>query len=161
MFGSGVKTGDTIAVDYVGTTDDGKVFDTSLEQVAKDNGLFSPQRAYAPLEFTVGAGKMIKGFDDAVIGMKEGDTKKVTIAPADAYGEVKADMLKPISGSMFTDAGITAEVGQSYNLGGYPATVKEISGDMVIMDFNHPLAGKTLTFEITVKEIKAEATPAE
>lgn len=154
MFGGSVKTGDTIAADYIGRTDDGKIFDTSLEQVAKDNGLYTPQRAYAPIEFTVGGGQMIKGFDQGVIGMKEGETKTVTIAPADAYGEHSEDMVKPISGSMFTQAGITPEIGQTYNLGGYPATVKEINGDMVVMDFNPPLAGKTLTFEITLREIK-------
>lgn len=53
MFGSAVQVGNTVAVDYIGKTEDGKIFDTSLEQVAKDNALFSPQRAYAPLEFTV------------------------------------------------------------------------------------------------------------
>jgi len=163
LFGNGkemlgsktVKVGDTIAVDYIGTLDDGTVFDTSLEQVAKDNALFSPQRPYAPLEFTVGSGQMIPGFDNAVRGMKEGDTKKITLVPDDAYGEVREDLIVAVSGSQFTDAGITPEVGQSYQTAqDVVATVKAISGDTVIMDYNSPFAGKSLTFEITLREIK-------
>lgn len=152
---STVKVGDTIAVDYIGTLEDGTVFDTSLEQVAKDNALFSPQRPYAPLEFTVGSGQMIEGFDAAVVGMKVGESKTVTLAPNEAYGEVREDLIVAVSGSQFTDAGLTPEVGQTYQTAqGVVATVKEVSGDTVVMDYNSPFAGKTLKFEITVKEIK-------
>lgn len=155
MFSAGVKTGDTVAVDYVGTFEDGKVFDTSLEQVAKDNALYSPQRSYAPLQFTVGSGQMIPGFEKAVMGMKVGDEKKVTLAPADAYGETREDLIVAVSGSQFTEAGLNPEVGQTYQTAqGVSATVKAVSGDSVIMDYNSPMAGKTLVFEITLKEIK-------
>lgn len=144
-----------IAVDYIGTFEDGTVFDTSIEQVAKDNALFSPQRGYAPLEFTVGGGQMIKGFDDAVVGMKEGETKNITLAPADAYGEPREDLIVTVSGTQFTDAGLNPEVGQTYQTAqGVTATVKAVEGENIVMDYNSPMAGKTLNFEITVKEIK-------
>ena len=155
MFGKTVQVGNTVAVDYIGKTEDGKIFDTSLEQVAKDNALFSAQRAYAPLEFTVGSGQMIPGFENAVKGMHVGEEKTVSLEPKDAYGEVKSELIVPVSGAQFAQAGITPQVGETYQTAqGMTATVKSISGDTIIMDYNSPLAGKTLIFTITLKAIK-------
>lgn len=156
--GNTAKVGDTVSVDYIGKFEDGKVFDTSLEQVAKDNALFSPQRSYAPFSFTIGSGQVVPGFDSAVQGMKEGETKTVTLAPDQAYGPVRDDLVVAVSGSQFTDAGLTPEVGQTYQTAqGVTATVKEVNGDTVVMDYNSPMAGKTLVFEITLRSIqKAE-----
>ncbi|MBW6462135.1 MAG: FKBP-type peptidyl-prolyl cis-trans isomerase [DPANN group archaeon] len=81
-----VETGDTVSVNYIGSFTDGEVFDTSYEQVAKDNELYQEGRPYTPLVFWVGAGQMIKGFDAAVLNMTIGETKTVTLAPEDAYG---------------------------------------------------------------------------
>ena len=79
------QKGDTVAVDYVGTLDDGTVFDTSIREEAIKAGL--PLRSsYSPLEFTAGAGQMIAGFDAAVIGMKVGEEKNVHLTPSEAYG---------------------------------------------------------------------------
>ncbi len=79
------QNGDLVAVDYVGTLDDGTVFDTSIKEEAQKAGL--PLRpSYSPLEFTVGAGQMISGFDKGVVGMTVGETKNVHLTPAEAYG---------------------------------------------------------------------------
>lgn len=83
-----VKIGDNVSVDYTGHTLDGKVFDTSIESVAKQNGLYNPQRPYQPLNFTVGKGQIIKGFDTGIIGMKVGDKKTLMISPENGYGPV-------------------------------------------------------------------------
>ncbi len=81
-----IVAGDTVKVNYIGSFTDGEVFDTSYEQVAKDNELYQEGRSYSPLGFEVGAGQMIKGFDAAVVGMAVGEKKTVTLAPEDAYG---------------------------------------------------------------------------
>ena len=155
MMGTSAQVGNRVAVDYIGTLEDGTVFDTSIEQVAKDNALFNPQRPYAPLEFTIGSGEMIEGFDNGVRGMKVGETKSITLAPDQAYGEVREDLIVTVSGSQFTEAGLTPEVGQTYQTAqGVTAIVKAVEGDNVVMDYNSPMAGKTLNFEITLKEIK-------
>ena len=79
------QKGDTVAVDYVGTLDNGTAFDTSIKEEAQKAGL--PLRdSYAPLEFTVGEGQMIAGFDNAVVGMKVGEEKNVHLTPSEAYG---------------------------------------------------------------------------
>ncbi|VUT27814.1 MAG: FKBP-type peptidyl-prolyl cis-trans isomerase [Candidatus Syntrophoarchaeum sp. GoM_oil] len=90
--GVGISPGDTVSVNYIGSLDDGTVFDTSYEDVAKENDIYTPGRPYEPLSFEVGAGQMIKGFDDGVIGMKVGETKTVVIPPEDAYGERNPEM---------------------------------------------------------------------
>ena len=86
-----VKSGDTVSVDYILITD-GKVFDTSIESVAKENGIVKP--AYGPLNFTVGKGMVIKGFDKDVIGMKVGESKNFTIPPEEGYGPVDPNAIQ-------------------------------------------------------------------
>ncbi len=82
-----VNEGDIVKVDYVGRLEDGTVFDTSLEDVAMEAGLYDPARRYEPLQFKVGAGQMIPGFDRGILGVKVNETKNITIPPEEAYGE--------------------------------------------------------------------------
>lgn len=81
-----VERGDTVKIHYIGMLENGKVFDTSLRDVAKEAGIYNPRRKYEPLEFVVGAGGVIKGLEEAVIGMKKGEVKEVKIPPEKAYG---------------------------------------------------------------------------
>lgn len=91
-----VKAGDNISVDYTGSFVNGKVFDTSIKKVAEENNLPPRGGAYEPLNFTVGKGQMIKGFDEGVIGMKVGETRKLTIPPEKAYGPSNPEMIRAI-----------------------------------------------------------------
>ncbi|MEM2137771.1 MAG: peptidylprolyl isomerase [Candidatus Anstonellaceae archaeon] len=145
------KKGDTVQVDYIGKLPEGKVFDTSIQQVAIDAGI--PQRdRYEPLEFTVGAGQMIAGFDAAVVGMKEGEEKTVTLPPEQAYGMPKKDMILPIDISAL---GENVKVGDRfYSSNGVGGTVTKIEGGKAYLDFNHELAGKTLVFYIKLIKVK-------
>jgi peptidylprolyl isomerase len=145
------QKGDLVAVDYLGTLDDGTVFDTSIQAEAQKAGL--PRRPeYAPLQFTVGAGQMIKGFDDGVVGMQENETKTVHIAPAEAYGERRADAIVEVPKSRLP--GIEPEVGvQLQTSTGAVGTITRVGTDNVTVDFNHPLAGKALNFKITLRRI--------
>jgi len=87
-----VKKGDTISVYYTGSLQDGKVFDTNIESVAKEHDIIKPE--YVPLNFTVGEPGMIKGFDEGVVGMKVGETKTLTIPPEKGYGLVDPELIK-------------------------------------------------------------------
>lgn len=149
-----VKNGDSIAVDYVGTLEDGTLFDTSVKERASKAGKLMPGRDYSPLSFTVGAGEMIAGFDKAVVGMKVGETKTVRLAPADAYGEKNPAMVQEVPVSVLEKAGLrNVSVGMKLAANGMPATVTRVSNGNATIDFNHELAGKTLVFEITVRKI--------
>lgn len=148
----GAQKGNTVEVDYLGTLDNGTVFDTSLKEEAEKAGL-PLKPSYSPLKFTVGAGQMIKGFDNAVVGMKEGEEKTVTIAAADAYGEVRQDLLVSVSLDKLPNG---TKVGvQLQTNSGMVGTVTKIEGGNATVDFNHQLAGQRLTFKIIMRKISA------
>lgn len=152
-----VATGDNIIVDYIGRLDDHNVFDTSVESIAKASGKYNPNRDYeAGLEFTVGAGQMIAGFDAGVVGMKLGETKTLKIPVDQAYGQKKDELIGKIPLEQVGDlSGVS--VGTQVLLGGkIPATITEITDKDITVDANHELAGKDLIFDVTIKKI----TPA-
>jgi len=134
-----VKLGDHISVNYTGKLEEGKVFDTSIGR--------------EPLEFEVGAGQMIKGFDSAVVGMKVGETKTVTLNPQDAYGLADTRKIISVDSGMFPEFSklqIGMNVGSNAGLTG---RVTQKNEKNAIIDFNHELAGKKLIFEITLVSI--------
>jgi len=138
-----VKKGDKIKVNYTGTLDDGTVFDTSDGK--------------QPLEFEAGSGQVIKGFDEAVIGMEKGEEKNVKIESKDAYGDYNPQLMKkiprdqlpqdqePKPGMMLL---IKAPNGQQF-----PVKIAEVTDKEITMDLNPPLAGKNLNFKIKVEEV--------
>jgi len=139
-----VVNGNTIKVHYTGKLTDGEQFDSSE---GKD-----------PLEFKVGAGMVVPGFDKAVLGMEIGETKTVTIPCKDAYGTRTDDMVVDIPRNEFP-ADFTANVGEKLliTLGDgnqIPVTITKIDESIVRLDANHKLAGKDLVFTITLVEIK-------
>ena len=136
-----VKSGDNIAVEYKGTLEDGTQFDAS--------------EGRGPLEFKAGAGQMIKGFDKAVIGMALNEEKTVTMPAGDAYGETDPSKVQEIPKAQFGDLS-SLQVGMSVTSQGTGVNgiVTEIRNDVIVIDFNHKLAGKPLTFWIKVVKIE-------
>lgn len=149
----GVQKGDLVAVDYVGRLTDGTLFDTNVEDVARSGGIYSEMRSYQPLRFEVGAGQMIEGFDNAVVGMKEGEKKTVNIPPEQGYGERDERKVGRFPTEAFTDNNITPEAGKTYPTALGFAKVVSVSEEGIILDYNHELAGETLVFEINLREI--------
>ncbi|MFH1200387.1 MAG: peptidylprolyl isomerase [Candidatus Micrarchaeota archaeon] len=148
-----VAAGDSVSVEYLGKLENGSVFDTNIKAEAIKAGL--PNRTIYPfLEFAVGAGQMIPGFDKGVVGMKVGDKKTITLLPADAYGEVLPENIIQVP-----VANITAEGGARIGMrlfapSGVSGVITEINGPNATVDFNHALAGKTLVFDIYLKDIR-------
>jgi peptidylprolyl isomerase len=137
------KRGDTVRVHYKGTLDDGSVFDSS--------------EGREPLEFTIGGGQVIAGFDQGVTGMSPGDERTINIPSSDAYGEVQAELLLRVPRDQFPPD-VTPEVGQQLQMSDgqqtFVVTVRDVADDAVLLDANHPLAGKALTFELTLVDIR-------
>jgi len=138
-----VKKGSRVKILYTGKLKDGSVFETNIGD--------------APLEFTVGKGKVIKGFENAVMGMKVGETKTVTIKPADAYG-AKDQVLIWVVPQPELPAGtaIETETEVAYNRADgteVAGRITKIEDGQVTIDGNHPLAGRNLTFEIKIIDI--------
>ena len=144
-----VATGDKIKIHFTGTLADGEVFDSSIGK--------------QPLEFTAGSGMVIKGFDSAVIGMKPGDYKVVTIQPEEAYGHPSDEMIATLPRSEFPEnikpaRGMVLR-GPSVNDMILTVKIVDFDDDTITMDGNHPLAGEVLNFEIELLEIVAPTTP--
>ncbi|MDP7323835.1 MAG: peptidylprolyl isomerase [Candidatus Woesearchaeota archaeon] len=138
-----IKAGDKIKVDYTGTLEDGKVFDTS--------------EGKQPLEFEVGSGQLIKGFDSAVIGMEKGQEKEIKLEPKDAYGEHNPDLQKSIPRDKLPinqepKPGMMIAIGTPDGQQ-IPSKIIKVEEKEITLDLNHPLAGKTLTFKIKVVDI--------
>ncbi len=145
-----VEKGDVVAVDYVGTFDDGKVFDTSIQAEAVKAKL-PPRPSYAPLEFTVGAGQMIKGFDNAVYGMKEGDVKNVHLNASDAYGPRDDNLVITANRSQLNG---NPKVGDHVSASnGATGTIVNLTNETITVDFNSEMAGKDLNFKIIMRKI--------
>jgi peptidylprolyl isomerase len=145
------KKGDKVKVHYTGRLEDGDVFDSS-ECAEEECGC-----ATGPLEFTIGNGEVIAGFEKAVTGMSVGEAKTVIIKAKDAYGKRKEEMVVVVERSCVPE-GLTPEVGMQMEVaqeGGhdFPVMITEISETNVTLDANHPLAGMDLTFEIKLLEI--------
>lgn len=142
-----VIKGDTIRVHYHGKLESGETFDSSFED--------------EPLEFEVGGGFVIEGFDNGVIGMGVGDKKEIFIPSENAYGTVSDEMIFELPIENFPE-NLTPEIGMVLNMTNQEdetiqVTVIDIREDHVLIDANHPLAGKNLIFELELMEIKKKS----
>ncbi len=138
------KQGDTVLIHYRGKLQDGTEFDSSYDR--------------DPLEFTIGQGQLIPGFEEAVVGMTPGESKASHIPSDQAYGERRDDMVLEVSKEQIPDE-IEVEIGQQLQIQqqsgqAVPVTVTDVQEDMVTLDANHPLAGKDLMFELELVEIR-------
>jgi len=141
-----VTAGQTVTVHYTGTFDDGTEFDSS--------------KSRGPLSFQVGSGQMITGFDTAVVGMTVGESKSINLTPENAYGNTSDELIQNISTTLFPEefefiVGATVR-GEAPT--GQPLLAQIVSSDaaegIVVLDFNHPMAGKHLNFEIELLTVE-------
>lgn len=137
------KDGDSVHVHYTGRLDDGTVFDSSRDR--------------EPLNFTVGSGEVIPGFDALVRGMEVGETRTTTIPAADAYGPELEELFIPVPRSQLPP-GLEPTVGQPLRMSSpdgqsFRVVIERVDDDVVILNANHPLAGKDLTFEVELVAI--------
>lgn len=139
-----VPYGKTAIVEYKGTFDNGEIFDST--------------EGIEPLEYEVGSGRVINGFDEAVHGMEVGEVRKVRISPGDAYGEydesrVERGLMAALPNAQNIEINKTFYFVTREGLK-FPARVTEINEGVAVVDFNHPLAGKALNFEIKLVGVK-------
>jgi peptidylprolyl isomerase len=135
--------GDVVKVHYTGKLDDGTIFDTSTGR--------------EPLEFTIGEGQVITGFEQAVVGMEPGETKTFEIPPEEAYGPRREDMLLEVEKGQFPEE-VTPQEGQQLQIRQPDGrtlivTVSDVTESTVTLDANHPLAGRPLMFDIQLVDI--------
>lgn len=142
-----VKKGDTVKVHYKGTLTDGTVFDSS--------------EGRQPLEFEVGGGMVISGFDNGVLGMTVGEKRTVNIPVDEAYGPKQNELIMEFPKDRFPED-MTPEVGMQLNMSNgqgqqFPVMIAEVKEEVIILDANHPLAGQDLVFDIEMVEIDSKS----
>jgi FKBP-type peptidyl-prolyl cis-trans isomerase SlpA len=134
-----IQNGDTVKVHYTGKLEDGTIFDSSLVEGRE------------PLETVLGQGQLIKGFEAGLIDMSEGETKTIEIESADAYGDINPEMVTEVPRVNVPEGVKEGEMLQGMGpMGPVNVKVTEVKEDMVVLDANHPLAGKKLIFDLQV-----------
>ena len=146
-----IENGKKVSIHYVGTLKDGTEFDSS-----RDRG--------EPLQFTMGSGEILPAFEKAVQGMEIGDMLNLSLTADEAYGQILPDAIQPVPKASFSPE-VQLEVGNmvSGQAGdGRPirATIESIEDEVVILDFNHPLAGKDINFDIELLEVEGDYEPS-
>ncbi len=139
-----VQKGSKVSIDYKGMFEDGTVFDSSENK--------------SPITFTVGNNEVIKGFEDGVMGMKKGEEKKIVIKPTEGYGHRDDRLKQEVPRSVFP-AEMKLEPGMGFSFKAptgqiIHATITEANAEKVLVDMNHPLAGRDLTFELKIVDIE-------
>ncbi|MBD3339573.1 MAG: peptidylprolyl isomerase [Candidatus Lokiarchaeota archaeon] len=146
-----IKKGDIIKVEYIGTLDNGEVFDSTEMNEGK------------PLKFQVGSGQLIFGFDNSVIGKEVGHEYEIRLEPNEAYGDYKEGLIQSIPKEQFPEDQKPQKGMMIVLLGPnqqpIPATIKEVKDDTIDIDLNHPMAGKSLNFKIKILETGCEPDP--
>lgn len=148
-----VKKGDFVEVEYTGKLEDGTVFDTTNEKLAKDNDLYNDKMTYGPMAICIGESHILKGLDKELEGREPGISFTTKIKPDDAFGKKSAKLLRMIPGHIFKRDNVPPQKGMQVNIDGAYGTVINVSGGRVIVDFNHPLAGKIIVYDVKLNKI--------
>jgi FKBP-type peptidyl-prolyl cis-trans isomerase 2 len=153
-----IATGDSVTIEYTGREEDGEIFDTSRESVGAEAGLneSQPDRDYQPLTFEVGAERVIKGLEEALVGLEAGATPTVTIPPEKGYGEWDEARVREHDADEFAEmlGGQTPAEGSHIETeSGEIAEITHVGADVVRLDFNHALAGQTLEFDVEIVDV--------
>jgi FKBP-type peptidyl-prolyl cis-trans isomerase 2 len=138
-----VQNGDTVVVNYTGKLEDGTVFDTSLTEGRE------------PLKAKLGQGLLIKGFEDGLLEMNEGDKKTIEIEPTNAYGDINPEMIVEVPKEQIPEGVSVGDMLQAQGpMGPVNVRVAEIKDEVIIIDANHPLAGKKLIFDLELVTVE-------
>jgi FKBP-type peptidyl-prolyl cis-trans isomerase 2 len=149
-----------VYIDYSATTqDDGVVFDTTMAEVAKDSGIFKEGDRYEPMLVAIGWNWLLGALEEELIGMKVGDSKTVAVPPEKGAGQRDPSKVKMIAKTKLAKHGTRPIKGQQITFGNERGVITAVLGRQVRVDFNSPLAGRTLEFDVTLRSIVSD--PAE
>jgi peptidylprolyl isomerase len=159
-----LEKGDFILIDYVAKVKEtSEVFDTTIEEIAKKEHLYKEGEIYEPKLVVIGEGWVLKPLDESFASMEIQKPNSVEISPDKAFGQRDPEKVRRLSLRHLTEKGINPTLGMRVEYDGKMATVRALGAGRVLLDFNPPLAGKTLVYEVTVKkklETKQEKTSA-
>jgi FKBP-type peptidyl-prolyl cis-trans isomerase SlyD len=146
-----IEQGDFIEVNYTGKLGDGTIFDTTDEKVAKDSGIFQDDRKFIPANICVGQNQVIPGLDQDFIDKEISKDYSVNIPAELAFGKRDIKKIKIVPSSTFKEHKVTPQKGMQVDVDGEVGTVSSVSGGRIIVNFNHPLAGRDVSYSFTIK----------
>ncbi|NOR85133.1 peptidylprolyl isomerase [archaeon] len=154
-----MKNGDFAEIEYIGKIkQSGDIFDLTDENVAKENGLFNPKMSYGPITIIVGAKQILKGLDDALLALNEGDKKTIDIEAKNAFGDRNTKLIRLTPMAHFKQQKMEPKQGQYITFEqGLRGKILSVAGGRVKIDFNHPLAGKELEYAVKVNKLVTDA----
>ncbi len=146
-----IGTKDFILIDYVARNKDTKeIIDVTQEEVAKKEKAYKSDGIYEPMLVAVGEGWVVKGLDEALVGLKEGEEKEIEILPEKAFGTRDPQKLKILAARDLARRGVTPRIGQRVEIDGQLALIRTVGSGRITADFNHPLAGKVIVYSVKV-----------
>ena len=145
-----IANGDIIRLSFTGRLENGAVFDTTDEKTAKDNDIYDEHKRYQPMAIVVGSGTLVQGLEEDLVGKKSGQKGKVTVPPEKGYGFRSLELIETVPTKKFTEK---IEPGQWVESGDKVGVVESVSGGRARIDYNEPLAGKTLAYEYKIDEV--------
>jgi len=149
-----VKKGDFVELDFIGKVKDtDTIFDLTSEKEAKEHNIYNPKQTYKPVIICLGENEILKELDQELIGKEINKTYKIEIPQEKAFGKKNPKLIKLIPANVFKKQKISPFPGLQINMDGIMGIVRVVSGGRIIVDFNHPLAGKNLEYTIKINKI--------
>ncbi len=149
-----IKKGDFVEIEYTGMLkEDNFVFDTTSKEKAAETGIANQNMKYGAITICIGEGHVLEGIDKQLVGKESGKEYKFTIIPEEGFGKKNAKLIQLIATHKFTKAGINPQPGLQVNIDNMVGIIRTVTGGRVIVDFNHPLSGKDLLYEVKVNKL--------
>jgi len=149
-----IKIKDFVEVEYTGKLkEDNTIFDTTDETIAKDNNIHNENMNYGPVVVCIGEKQILGGLDKQLEGKETGKEYNIELKPEEAFGKKDAKLLKMIPSGKFKQQGVQPQPGLQINIDGMMGTIRTAAGGRIIVDFNHPLSGKEIIYNIKLNKI--------
>lgn len=145
-----IAKGDIIKLSFTGKLENGSVFDTTDEKTAKENNIYNEERTYEPMTIVVGSGSIVQGLDEDLIGKKTGYKGSVTVPAEKGYGQRSLELIETVPVKKFHEK---VEPGMIVESGDRTGVVESVNGGRARIDYNEPLAGKTLVFDYKIEKV--------
>ena len=147
-----MQKGDFVRIDYVAKLENGEMFDLTDEQLARKENIYNPKVTYKPIPIIIGAGFVIPGLDKELLKMDVGEKKTVEISPEEGFGNRDPNLVRVVPKKVFKDNSTEPQQGMIVDFSGMKGRIQSVASGRVRVDFNNPLAGKKLIYEVEVKE---------
>ena len=148
-----LKENDFVEIDYVARIKDDGIFDLTIEDVAKRENIYDPETKYKPVVICIGKGDIIRGLDNFLIGKEIGKKYAVEISHEEGFGKKDKNLIKLVPTGEFTKQNVKPVPGMHLNMGGIMGKIISVTGGRTLVDFNNPLSGRDLVYEIEIKRI--------